>query len=1304
MKTFNNSNFYLILIIYWLLAGCLSPTKRDPSVNALETKDTASFYMTEIKNIKVTKTHTIRDWAIPIAKKYSFFTCLKETLTEVSIPHQPFTIKMGGQQTSATTDGSGCLSWTQEVSYNFLADSKYLLMEGSLQSRGILKGQRSFKIALNPWSSDRGTSVPEMVDLSTSTAIPDGSLISDEKEIDKALKGIKDNGEVVTRSLWVPNLTYEGVQGGRSSKGVETSIQLSIKPFMALNDLYGANYTYPLKNSLFDVSMQLVAVTIEDDRHVRIPLSKPLIKKEAHLDNDQLYVKFSTLLENQVHDGNLELVLRLIPKNAPAGLNTFEGVYRLGSVRDIFKKYTAQLQNKLEKTVSSPEIKSNTDILNHYKYKNDSFKLTELKISFKDIKWQTATKRRLGFSVKTRVLDGFDARIIRGEDFTIRTKKNNPESGEPSDKDSKIITKTTQNQGELAWTDEIEHKYYSPERYIKKTFILEHKSGYKKEYHFYINPWDRAWTFGTDARIYSKDDLLKIQQRAKNAIKPRLMIPRYTIQTLDFSYTVDKFLTLEINKRFQLQIEPRVIRDTLTRGSNTGEPLRDGVYLLRMAVKKSYFEVTGKEERDFISPVQKLITVKNGLITTPIILTVRDMRLMRIRSFIFIELETVDLEKINASEELKNDNKVSRNYSVEDLKKYNAYDFNSIVDKNSGLPRRTFVGPLIMLPNSFSAAMRPTDDLESSSCKVADCNQLTTVGFSPTDVIKIPASKMYTLSNNSVSGFQLNSTFKNLTVGELIDQWSKIEKQYLKNMENASSLETFLAKNDLEVIRLSKNSSSSSFLDKFTPELQEKTNKVFTKGYYLNNLVSVLNKSNRLVRDDALKRDFHRLGIQGDDKINVYDIFKIFESNQMSPLLALRMCHLFFDKIINYPNKDGIQLLDKEISKNDFHDSMRGFASSIIGRPMTSRKSKKHSNSFSYVFIEKCSETLLEGLKKPLSNWKDVLDTTKTHQNSADWSSEDIPFPFIIDKKLRIKKVRNAIESSGFAMNFSVNMGFTESSGNSKTNSVSGYLSPTAWMKGLLADLVAGFKFSINSIRSLFKSRISSATANSSVYLSTQMKQILLNFSEYETCVIIRINPEFLSWDRARFFNGSLNLDYIINKNYPQEEAVKRFARGLLICTGETIKDKSDSSNSQYFRETYYYTTQHFTEGDILDVFHLMNHPWLLSLRGVNTFSTFIKSFDSRRVVWDSGAKTWRTHNLQDQPEAYALGYPIDRLSLAYATHLPSSPGFYTILPQEIIYAQNIQKKPKANEEKLLHQENSDRWLINNVLKSLVDY
>jgi hypothetical protein len=140
-----------------------------------------------------------------------------------------------------------------------------------------------------------------------------------------------------------------------------------------------------------------------------------------------------------------------------------------------------------------------------------------------------------------------------------------------------------------------------------------------------------------------------------------------------------------------------------------------------------------------------------------------------------------------------------------------------------------------------------------------------------------------------------------------------------------------------------------------------------------------------------------------------------------------------------------------------------------------------------------------------------------------------------------------------------------------------------------------------------------------------------------------------------------------------------------MICTGDIEKSTTPIT------EKYYYFTQHFTQGDMLDNGDLLNHPWLLALRGERDYANFVsllKNPFSGELKYEKsnadlfglnkykyaldGATKWyydRSDYMESSRRAKntdLAALPLDHLIYAYNQVIPSYPGILTIAPEKL--------------------------------------
>lgn len=380
--------------------------------------------------------------------------------------------------------------------------------------------------------------------------------------------------------------------------------------------------------------------------------------------------------------GNIQLLLRVTPVKG-LKLEPFEAVYYLGTFDSIgqgsspifdlahyfkaangdlsfsYNNYLQKAANYKEWVAGAPEkgIKLPTIEAGFRQ-----FRFTHLDVLFSRIvPGDTATDRTVQYTVKT---------CLQGTAFGIR-----PQAGltfEIETRDRGIKTKmphTTDDQGCLSWVGLISHKYYQRERLIPKESILTYMDGNRKgesqTLRYYINPWDEKFTFGRDERVLPPYYIKQINDGQQSAPPTRLLVTDFKYDAIGFRYVVDKFMNLTVKKTVLLDLKPKVLKyNSIIWGRSGFGELRDGIYLLKVAMQKDYLDPAApgrrievdprgkytipynqqdtKTRRVFITIKEVLVRVLGGQIVTPIEFDINDLRTLRLRSQMFIQLETID--------------------------------------------------------------------------------------------------------------------------------------------------------------------------------------------------------------------------------------------------------------------------------------------------------------------------------------------------------------------------------------------------------------------------------------------------------------------------------------------------------------------------------------------------------------------------------------------------------------------------------------------------------------------------------------
>ncbi len=503
--------------------------------------------------------------------------------------------------------------------------------------------------------------------------------------------------------------------------------------------------------------------------------------------------------------GNIQLALQVTPMdNNLSKYKVIEELFNIGIYNNLIGKQNKVMEHPKNFSGTFNFTKHATESVGYEEALNKShlkfaepYNFTLADVKFKTIKaGETANRRTVIFNVKTclsrlnsqrKISAGQEFEVVsrhfknskaENEDETADNEGRNPIFKTSDYKDIKLFGKIDRDKikadsnGCLNFMDRIRHKYYRTERLTRRKYFIKAKDdiqNFTKELILYLNPWDEKYgTLGTDSRSVSQTFLTELKERDK--IEPRFYVQDFTYETLRFRYKIDRNMNLVVKKTILFRIHPIILRySNILEGINSIFPIRDGIYLMKVAYQKDYLDpgakgirITSKvqnthplssstsvtdgpliaridkhgnvlkDDKDSaraeayadkigkhldgsqkvvppydpsrkvsISIVKKLVRVNAGFIVTPVEFSVRDLRLLRIRAQLFIQLETVNqtrLQLINmASKEIEKRIKILKGTFTE-------------ISKLPKLEQRKIIQQKINALDTFAKAI--PDDLE----------------------------------------------------------------------------------------------------------------------------------------------------------------------------------------------------------------------------------------------------------------------------------------------------------------------------------------------------------------------------------------------------------------------------------------------------------------------------------------------------------------------------------------------------------------------------------------------------------------
>jgi hypothetical protein len=446
--------------------------------------------------------------------------------------------------------------------------------------------------------------------------------------------------------------------------------------------------------------------------------------------------------------------VHVVPVGLPnASLTSYSAVYRLGEFNNwlgadnptLDHDNNRDLQVKYEELMQSlPERDLQDKTREYYQRRGirtlQAYEFSPLEIEYASVlPGETATQRTISYDINVQVSQplrgGIPAQDLRmlirtnGEYDSDCIHGRKPITQEPCEMRFKeFYADPTDQDGRVGWPEKVSHAYYEVEHFIRKPITFQVISDNPNErfettIDAAINPWDLFATFGKDLRYdkAAKAELEAYEQWAAGdrtvpyKIESEFNVDKFMYTAIKFDYTIDKDLSLEVKKSVLLKLEPFVQRySSMTNGRERIEKLRDGVWLLKVAIQKDYLDPAMKgsqivrncegipqyvepgesyrgwvdngrgdricsdiepaaqdeslseeereqrnadvfkvDERHFITFQKRLVRVINGRINTPVTMSMSDLRLMRIRSNMLIQLEPIDETKLGVANWLR---------------------------------------------------------------------------------------------------------------------------------------------------------------------------------------------------------------------------------------------------------------------------------------------------------------------------------------------------------------------------------------------------------------------------------------------------------------------------------------------------------------------------------------------------------------------------------------------------------------------------------------------------------------------------
>ncbi len=648
-------------------------------------------------------------------------------------------------------------------------------------------------------------------------------------------------------------------------------------------------------------------------------------------------------------------------------------------------------------------------------------------------------------------------------------------------------------------------------------------------------------------------------------------------------------------------------------------------------------------------------------------------------------------------------------------------------DGLSGLPARTFVGPLTFVFNTNGSSLRPTDRLNEAYCRTSFCEapeEMIRRGIPPTDVetatqvhtdgeLPLTSQPIYASGDSINANYENNKyygylkDYHNKTVDMLIEEKKDIEEREYRKMEEASQIINYTKTMKLRYVLLNDNERSrlkgidhncaqTTDIDRITECFTDilSGSDILNKGRMfeqLNHRQTYYPEFGDAQENNFSNRAYYNLA--GDQEITEQNILDIMEKGWRSPDIdpimvrrfMHRMCFVLAENFFTpeYFEKSAPTIWDT-FSQRETTMNMRGLIhlEKICHRYV--------GNMYGYFRQRDRYER-----GQPFIN----LDRFSFDHDDAVRPQNMRFSPIVIERKVRAYSTTDRyVYRGGKSLNINLSASFNLSSSNGIKVVTSANFKPWDWVSDVTGallgrvarNIIGGVGISQSNSMDESAGRSQGVTVSSGTFLVSQQATLDIELGEYERCLVVRLHPKIIKDFMDSDFIKESFLDENIDRNNDgePEELSDILSQGMLICSGQI------RSNRLPIKEKYYYFTQHFTEGDMLDTADLHNHPWLLQLRGYRDFQVFTSMIGAREVQYidtnnwagevmgrtmtdaaalangnlsEMGGSDTDNYNAQFQivHQSEDINWPLEELGRTYFEVLPTFPGLYTYMNED---------------------------------------
>tara|TARA_Y100000768_G_scaffold387924_1_gene381020 strand:+ start:21172 stop:24390 length:3219 start_codon:yes stop_codon:yes gene_type:complete len=587
---------YLLLVL--VLLACGESDVKD--IN--RSNDNAAFAFDQVQVVAFDTRPSDPNWPdLKDKALVSLRTCVQDSQYQQPIVGENFEIISQNATSTSRSNTNGCISWSEEFNYNYLANEAYIEISGVMEGKDNFKGRRTYSVALNPWlrqASDLNFSRYQRV-----VSLADAAIVSD-----------LDN-HIETRN-------YNIVVKEKIFSATQTSLTLEIttNPELLRHGLDGGLLKEPLTGGTFNMQFLMVARSGSGERTVLADSSRTVrVGRDGQIRTE---VDFNLTAGVNPQD-EIELGVKITSADPSRDLGYDEGLIELGVLDGTISR---ELSNDTGVPLSLLLALKNNDNAVDENPDNFGFIIETVRIDRKSETGNNLSSTSSHSTVEAEFTVPMVSPVvhepIRNHNFqlTLIDQETNQTVF-----DDRISTQT--GTGNLVFRTSFDFRRYNQRRW--KPYLLRISSedapyvDVTKERVVYVNPWISTSDFGIDSNVATPPE-----SSSENNTEIYISGFNYRIDgDIPSSFSVNKSLDLKFNKQINLRFRPKLKMDHDFTGGDTASypPIVNGTYNIRFLLlsPNSSTDFDGTQDVDLsqfhtLTAGESEARVQNGMVDVDI--------------------------------------------------------------------------------------------------------------------------------------------------------------------------------------------------------------------------------------------------------------------------------------------------------------------------------------------------------------------------------------------------------------------------------------------------------------------------------------------------------------------------------------------------------------------------------------------------------------------------------------------------------------------------------------------------------------